>query len=97
MKAPDEMPIKDLIAEVTAWRDKGSLDSYIDLSSLPEDEKEKAIREITILTAKPLLSAFLSFGLKTHIETMVVNDLTGKEYVLTFETIERFRERFNKA
>lgn len=62
-----------------------------------EVEKEKSLKEIVNLAAFPLLSAFLAFGLKTHIETMIINDATKEEYVLTFETASRFRERFKQS
>lgn len=69
------------------------VDSYPDLSGAPEEEKQRAIKEVVEMTAKPLLSTFLAFGLKTHIETMIINDVTKEEYVLTFETAEHFRKK----
>lgn len=68
------------------------LNSYPDLSEATEEQKESTIKAIVEMVSKPLLSVFLAFGLKTHIETMIVNDATKEEYVLTFQTAKHFRE-----
>lgn len=58
-----------------------------DLSELPEDKKLELIKEFTESTAKHALQLFMALGLKTHIETMIVNDATKEEFILSFRKL----------
>jgi hypothetical protein len=71
-----------------------SAEEIPDLSKATEEQKRDIIQEVVELVSKTLLKVFIAFDLKNHIETMIINDATKKEYVLTFETVDRFRERF---
>jgi hypothetical protein len=64
---------------------------YPDLSGLTDAEKSKAIKDFVEVTSRYFLQLFLMLGLKTHIETMIVNERTGKEYILSFKTVEKFQ------
>jgi hypothetical protein len=69
-----------------------ALGKYPDLSGLSEEEKGKAIKDFVEITSRYFLQLFLMLGLKTHIETMIVNDVTGKEYIMTFQTVDHSKE-----
>lgn len=81
---------KNMIAEMMA---KGK---YPDLSNLTEFEKKRVIEDFTIITSKYFLQLFLMLNLKTHIETMVVNEATGQEYILSFKTVDKFKIDYQK-
>jgi len=68
-------------------------DELFDMSAIPQEGKDKLIRGFSELTAKHALRLFLSLGLKTHFEVMIVNDSTGEEYVLSFKTLKKFIEQ----
>jgi hypothetical protein len=63
---------------------------YPDLSHLTDFEKKRMIEDFTIITSKYFLQLFLMLDLKTHIETMIVNEADGKEYILSFKTVAKF-------
>jgi hypothetical protein len=71
-----------------------ALGKYPDLAGLSDEEKKQMIGDFTQLTSKYFLELFLMLDLKSHIETMVVNTATGQEYILSFQTVERFKEKF---
>jgi hypothetical protein len=81
---------ENLIAELMA---KGQ---YPDLSNLSDFEKKRVIEDFTIITSKYFLYLFLTLGMKTHIETMVINDKTGQEYILSFKTVEKYKADLHK-
>ena len=60
-----------------------------DLSELPSKQKKEMIEVFTELTCKHALQLFMSLGLKTHIEAMVVNDTTNDEFILTFKKVQK--------
>lgn len=65
-----------------------------DLSQLPHEEKLRMINELTMEIIKPYLGLFLSIGLKTHIEQMVIEQNTGQEYIFSFRTLpEHMKKR----
>ena len=84
-----------------SMKDKGQLlkstEEIPDLSKATEEQKRDSIQEVVELVSKTLLKVFIAFDLKNHIETMIINDATKKEYVLTFETANHFRERFYQS
>lgn len=59
-----------------------------DLSGATEEQKHLIIKELVETTAKAVLTTFIALGLKTHIETMVINDTTGEEFIFKFNKIE---------
>lgn len=59
---------------------------------LSEAEKSRIITDFTIEVSKQALTVFKMLDLKTHIECMVINDFDGKEYILSFKTVERHME-----
>jgi hypothetical protein len=83
-----------------SMKDKGQLlkstEEIPDLSKATEEQKRDSIQEVVELVSKTLLKVFIAFDLKNHIETMIINDATKKEYVLTFETADHFKERFSQ-
>jgi hypothetical protein len=66
-----------------------ALGRYPDLSGLTDEEKGKAIRDFVEISSRYFLQLFLMLGLKSHIETMIVNEKTGEEYILSFKTVEK--------
>lgn len=66
---------------------KDNTEQVSDLSNISPEEKRKLIENFVELTAKHTLTLFTSLGLKTHIETMVVNDTTGDEFIFSFKKI----------
>lgn len=59
----------------------------IDASDWDEEDKKEYIRILVQAASLPILNAFVVAGLKTHIETMVINQSDGKEYILTFHEL----------
>ena|ERR1039457_2122667 len=81
---------------ITALEEKGFIIAPAELpNSYPADwadkatqeEKDKSIDEIMSSTSKVLLLTFLTCGLKTHMEQMVIND--GEEYILSFKKLPK--------
>lgn len=54
---------------------------------LTDAEREKIVHSHVTEASKILLKAFMSCSLKTHIETMVVNDPTDEHFLLSFKKI----------
>lgn len=61
-----------------------------------EGNKDKAVKEFTEMTSKHIMTFFYLMGLKSHIESMVVNQATGEEFIFSFQTVEYFKQR-NKS
>lgn len=70
-------------------------DEYLDFSKMQisDEVKKEFINMVTASCSKELLKAFFSCGLKTHIEQMIVDGVSGKEFVLSFQTLETFQSR----
>jgi len=62
------------------------------LSGIEESDKTKLIEAVTVTTAEVLFKTFYSLGLKTHIESRVINDKTGEEFILSFKKIDKEKE-----
>jgi hypothetical protein len=58
-----------------------------DCSGLPEDKKLELIKGFTETTAKHALQLFMALGLKTHIDTIIVNEATKEEFILSFRRV----------
>lgn len=69
---------------------------FLNLSKLDDATKEEFIKEVAGSCAKELLKTFLGFALSNYIEIMIVNDVDKKEYILTFQTKDRFLKRFKE-
>jgi len=52
-----------------------------------QQDKDNLIKEFTEYVCSTSLSVFNALELKTHIETMVVDQNTGDSYVLTFKKV----------
>ena len=57
---------------------------YDNLEDIPHSMKESALRDFGIKTAKFALLYFKMFGLKTHIEQMIIDDNTKEGYIFSF-------------
>lgn len=53
------------------------------------DQKSELVKGFVELTAKHTLQLFMSLGIKTHIETMIINDATGDEFVFSFKKVNK--------
>ena len=58
-----------------------------DFSKLSDEEKNKLITEFGEIAGKSAIRLFISLGLKSHIDFMIINDATGDEYILSFKKI----------
>lgn len=56
----------------------------------PEEER-RMVAEFTEKISYHVLMFFKMLGLKTHIETLVVNDPTGEKFILSFKTVDKHR------
>lgn len=61
--------------------------TYYDLSKVSDDVKKSTIQEFMELTAFHALKLFLSLGLETHMECMVINQVNGEEFILSFKKL----------
>jgi|688.fasta_scaffold63372_8 hypothetical protein len=77
--------VETQLKEETPTKGESILD--YDLSGIDEDKKRELIKGFTEITAKQALELFVSLGLKTHIEAMVINDTTGDEFILSFKKV----------
>lgn len=59
------------------------------IKDISKEDKDRLIREFTTEAGRQALALFMMLDLKTHIECMIVNDFDGKEYVLSFKTLDR--------
>ncbi len=64
--------------------------SKYDLSNLSEDDKKQLVGDVTKFVGFICLDLFLALDLKTHIESMLINEATKKEYILSFKTVDKF-------
>jgi hypothetical protein len=63
---------------------------------LSKNEKDSLVKKHIEMTAKYTLQLFMMLGLKSHIESMVVNDVTGEEYIFAFQTVDYFKQHFKR-
>lgn len=61
---------------------------YINLSELSENTKKEFLQEFVKISGHHFLKIFLSLGLKTHIETMIIHEETGDEFILSFKKVK---------
>ncbi len=73
-------PSSDAVEETETFQ-------FDDLSDLNEEEKTKFLNESTKEIAKYYLAVFMTLGLKTHIEQMVIEENSGKEFIFSFRTL----------
>lgn len=57
--------------------------------NIPKEQKDELVRGFIELTAKHAMQLFVSLGLKTHFESMVINEVTGEKYILSFKKITK--------
>lgn len=70
------------------------LNTAFDTTDWTEEQRKELVDIVMLAASKVLGVVFLSLDLKTHMEAMIINDIDSKEYVLTFQTIQSFNERF---
>jgi hypothetical protein len=58
-----------------------------DLSEIKPSQKAKLIEDYTEITAEYALKLFYMLGLKTHIETKLINDVNGDEFIFSLKKI----------
>lgn len=58
-----------------------------DLSMIPQQDKNKIIKDFSEITSKHTLELFMMLGLKNHIECMIVNDYNGEEFIFSFKKL----------
>jgi len=51
------------------------------------EEKEQSLKQFTEMMCEASLRFFNMMGLETHIETMVINDSNGEQFVLSFKKV----------
>jgi hypothetical protein len=56
---------------------------------LTKEEKEYLINACLVAVAKPIMFAFYTCELQTHIESMIVNDANGDEFILCFKKLNK--------
>lgn len=54
---------------------------------LTKEQKDKIVNDFVQLTAKHTLELFYMLGLETHIESMIINDANGDEFIFSFKKI----------
>ena len=70
----------------------------INVSKLPplenanKEKKDKLIKDFIELTSKHTMELFYSLGLKTHIESRVVNKETNEEFIFSFKKVSEVTE-----
>ncbi len=91
--------VNDVMKEITkppdqsvssASADQLQPQEYIDLSHLPAEKKAEFLRDFSKSVTTECLKVFLSLGLNSHIEQMIVNGSDKKEYVFSFRTMMKF-------
>ena len=60
---------------------------YLPFGNISNEQKDELVKTFVEITAKNALQLFLSLGLKSHFESMVINETTGDEYILSFKKI----------
>lgn len=63
-------------------------DEYPDLSACTPEQKHETIVGLIQLTAKEVMRMFYAFGLKTHIECIVVNEPTNETFEFSFIKVD---------
>ena len=66
-----------------------------DLSMIPQQDKNKIIKDFSEITSRHTLELFMMLGLKNHIECMIVNDYNGEEFIFSFKKVAK-KEQFNE-
>ena len=64
---------------------------------ITEEYKEQAMKEFAKITGEGALKMFMMMGLKTHMEFQMNNEVTGDEFVFTFQTLSEFKRRFKEV
>jgi len=73
---------KSALRELTEQQELGG--TVPDLSGLDKKNMDEFLMEFIQMTAKNVLSVFVALGLKSHIETTVVNDYDNSSFDLIF-------------
>jgi hypothetical protein len=60
------------------------------------EQKKEIIEGFIILSAKHALHIFESLGLKTHIESMVIDEKTGDEYIYSFRKVTNMEAEIDR-
>lgn len=58
-----------------------------DLSNVPENNKSEFIESWTKTVSEQAIKIYMMFGLKSGIESMVINDATGQEFIFSFKAL----------
>ena len=58
-----------------------------DLSNVPENNKSEFIESWTKTVSEQAIKIYMMFGLKSGIESMVINDATGQEFIFSFKSL----------
>lgn len=77
---PEELGLK----EIESTEDK---DILYDLSKIKPSEKTKLIERFAEIFGEYALKIFYQLGLKTHFETMLINDANGDEFILSLKKV----------
>jgi hypothetical protein len=75
--------------DVLEMMNKGEVPSFE--RPLTKEEKEYLINGCLVAVAKPIMFAFYTCELRTHIEGMIVNDANGDEFILTFKKLNKLQ------
>lgn len=75
------------VANKSAQKSHTRSSEVIVFDGLTDKEKEEIVYAHVTEASSLLLKAFMSCSLKTHIETMVVNDPTDERFFLSFRKI----------
>ena len=58
-----------------------------DLSNVPEDKKSEFIGSWTKTVGEQAIRIYIMFGLKSGIESKMINDTTGQEFIFSFKSL----------
>lgn len=64
------------------------------LKDISNEDKEKYIRGLMEVAGKEFVAAFIGLGLKTHMECMIIEENSKKEFVLSFRPFTEHLKRF---
>lgn len=59
---------------------------------LSDKDKEALVKSVGQTVCKPLMWVFYQADLKNGIEQMVINEADGKEFILSFKTVEEWKK-----
>lgn len=95
----EQIEIRDLMAEKVSGEAKTPEPTIQEIKNsmrhdyLDAQAKDNTVKEFTEMTSKHIMTFFYLMGLKSHIESMIVNQANGEEFIFSFQTVEYFKQR----